>query len=558
LSSDNEVRISEAVILHRKGRVAEAKAIYESVLREDAHNANAVGLLGIVAIQEGDRRKAEALWTQSLKLASAPFVYIRNLNNLAATLFEDGRDVESVSHLENAEIPNWAGARPPDETELKSIMSLALCLQRANLGKKLRALLEPVALMIPSDRDAMRFLAATRFDDGDYAQALEILTTFNGDDDLWVMTTRLDCAAKLGRRQEAEAECDRVVKFAPVYISEPFHKDLKTVLVINSTERIVSTNLISAIHFNANFASQIAGTLEEKFNFISVFPDGDHRSLGGIKPDLVLNNVVNAEMLSRDHKQKVDLSVAAEAFGVPVINHPMQAALTTRQRTAFWLTDVENVRPPRTIRFKALDNDANLQIRFVEEKIGYPHIIRPTFTHSGVDMTLIETRDGLIRELQIRGGQQIYVHEFIENRTIDGLFRKIRVAVIGDEIVPVMTDFDEYWNVHGRTKPHRKEFYRRRRHLLELDRQILREPNEVLTTGVMETLREIRKKIPLDIFGIDFDVMSDGTVLFFEANAAMNFFGLFGPENADIERPEDAFCRANEAIARYFLRVPAR
>jgi hypothetical protein len=52
--------------------------------------------------------------------------------------------------------------------------------------------------------------------------------------------------------------------------------------------------------------------------------------------------------------------------------------------------------------------------------------------------------------------------------------------------------------------------------------------------------------------------MSDGTVLFFEANAAMNFFGLFGPENADIERPEDAFCRANEAIARYFLRVPAR
>jgi hypothetical protein len=73
----------------------------------------------------------------------------------------------------------------------------------------------------------------------------------------------------------------------------------------------------------------------------------------------------------------------------------------------------------------------------------------------------------------------------------------------------------------------------------------------------MQTLQEIRKKIPLDVFGIDFDVMPDGTVLFFEANAAMVFYGRYGQENADVERPEEAFTRPKEAMKRYFLQRTA-
>ena len=46
-----EIRISEALRFHRNGRVAEAKRLYESILLEDASNADAMGLLGIVAIQ---------------------------------------------------------------------------------------------------------------------------------------------------------------------------------------------------------------------------------------------------------------------------------------------------------------------------------------------------------------------------------------------------------------------------------------------------------------------------------------------------------------------------
>ena len=38
----------------------------------------------------------------------------------------------------------------------------------------------------------------------------------------------------------------------------------------------------------------------------------------------------------------------------------------------------------------------------------------------------------------------------------------------------------------------------------------------------MTAPHEIRARTPLDIFGIDFDLMPDGRILFFETNAAMN------------------------------------
>ena len=252
MSGDVDIKIDEALTLHRKGSVAEAKAVYESVLLVDESNANALGLLGIVAIQEGQRSNAEALWTRSLAFPSKPLVYIRNLNNLVATLFEDGRDAEAVALLENSVIPDWE-AQLPDERELKSIMSLALSLQRADLTKKLRALLEPVAAHLPGDKDAMRFLAAARYADGDHARALEVLKTFGESDDLWIMTTRLECANELGRGQEVESERKRIVQFAPVYLGERFRKDLQTVLVINSGERITSTSSAFALHFEANW-----------------------------------------------------------------------------------------------------------------------------------------------------------------------------------------------------------------------------------------------------------------------------------------------------------------
>ena len=47
-------------------------------------------------------------------------------------------------------------------------------------------------------------------------------------------------------------------------------------------------------------------------------------------------------------------------------------------------------------------------------------------------------------------------------------------------------------------------------------------PEQALGKPAMDALREIRNRIPLDIYGIDFNLLPDGRIVFFEANAAMH------------------------------------
>ena len=65
------------------------------------------------------------------------------------------------------------------------------------------------------------------------------------------------------------------------------------------------------------------------------------------------------------------------------------------------------------------------------------------------------------------------------------------------------------------------KFYQEHPELLEAEERICANPEKELGHATMETLKKIREKIPLEVFGIDFDVTNDGKVLFFEANATM-------------------------------------
>jgi hypothetical protein len=65
-------------------------------------------------------------------------------------------------------------------------------------------------------------------------------------------------------------------------------------------------------------------------------------------------------------------------------------------------------------------------------------------------------------------------------------------------------------------------------------------------------LRAIRERIPLDVFGIDFDVDANGTVAFYEANATMNLFSTARPE---VPYPREADERLKAAFRSYFATV---
>jgi hypothetical protein len=51
------------------------------------------------------------------------------------------------------------------------------------------------------------------------------------------------------------------------------------------------------------------------------------------------------------------------------------------------------------------------------------------------------------------------------------------------------------------------------------------------------TLAEVGRRIPLDVFGMDFDVDDEGRVVFFESNATMLLLSNAPP---DLDYPQDA------------------
>jgi hypothetical protein len=554
MQSAYDTQLSQALDLHRNGRLNEAKELYSRLLPENGSDANLIGLLGMIAVQQGNRAEAETLWMRSLRLECEPWVYIRNINNLAATLFEDGRDQAAAQLLESAEIPSWRGDEPPDDRQIKWILSLTICLQRAALTRKARPLLEAVGAVRPNDRDAQLLLADARLADMDFGGALEILERHASSDDLWIVTARLQCERELGLQAAAEADYRKVLQLASVHVCEGFRDDRKTVLVINSSDAMTPTSSAFDFHFHANYPSQIAQVLKDEFNFASIFMDGDAAKLSGLKPHLVLNNMVNAEVLNRNATFKYDVAALADSFGVPVINHPLQAALTTRQRIAFWLKDLDNVLVPQTIRFKADGEAIDSQVALLESELGYPLIIRTTSNQRGIGMEKIDDRQALRQEVFSRTGQQLYAHPFVDSRAGAEFFRKFRAAVVGDEIIPVRLDFSDSWKVSGRILPDRKKFYRQRPQLLDEEKRLLAAPNDVLTDGVMRALRDIRSKIPLDIFGIDFDVSRDGRIVFYEANASMYLLQYSAPDDADLFHPVDVDARLRMAIKAHLQR----
>jgi len=98
-------------------------------------------------------------------------------------------------------------------------------------------------------------------------------------------------------------------------------------------------------------------------------------------------------------------------------------------------------------------------------------------------------------------------------------------------------------------------FYLSNAHLLDEEKRICDDPEGQLGRSTTRALRTIRDRIPLDVFGIDFDVDAEGRLVFYEANATMN---LFSTARKEVPNPKEAGDRLKAAFQRYFMSLATR
>ena len=539
-SPDRAASRDDALALHRAGKIPKAIRLYQAILEKDPKNADVLGLIGMAHYQLGNRSAGRTAWRESLSHRAKVPVMLRNLNNLL-TAYRQKNTADDLKFLSDLQIPDWPLKTTPDQGERDMIISLARGLLRIGRNSAALKLLESVLKCIADDTRFVKNAAEIIFEAGNGERAgnlLESLAPIGGAVDGEFLILQSAAAFASGKREAAIKFTENAVEALPVYITSKVVSQILLLGVLNAAPKLIDKNMSpQLLHFSKNSPANLAWKYNDVYRFLSILPEAStaRAALEKFpKPDLILNNWVNAENLSTPDVLEF-ISEFADGLGLPVLNHPRHAALTTRQRNSERLAGIPNLVVPRLVRFISDAQKQNQLVRALGATIGFPVIVRNPFMQMGKGTAKLDSPEQLETYLNEHTGQELYAIAFVHNPVADGIFRKFRAAVIGEEIIIYHYHFGQEWNVHGERDQDRRAAIPVKPAIVQFTEKIIANPSESLGEPGMTALREIRNRTPLDFFGIDFDIMPDGKLLFFEANAAMNI-SLTGRKNLEAPR----------------------
>lgn len=259
------------------------------------------------------------------------------------------------------------------------------------------------------------------------------------------------------------------------------------------------------------------------------------------RPELSTYRYIMNMVTEPERNPQVLQNISRLVRGVPakIINRPDAILRSTRDLVARKLAGIEGLVVPGTVRLRAGKPTSSMRT-LARSELTFPIILRQTGTHKGQIAGLMqsadETHDMLIE------GREHFATEFVDFRSSDGLYRKYRVFFIGDRIVFRHMLVSDEWNVHAKD---RQRFMATRPELRAEEAAIFAQPEGAFPATILQTLGQVRDRMNLDFFGMDFALLPDGRVLLFEANASMNFFPFLpDPEFAYVLQCRDPAQRA--------------
>ena len=166
----------------------------------------------------------------------------------------------------------------------------------------------------------------------------------------------------------------------------------------------------------------------------------------------------------------------------------------------------------------------------------FPLILRPVGIHYNEDMILLKDAEALDQvPLTFYDGSDYHLIEFIETRSEEGFYEKIRLIVIDGEVYIKHVYFSSTWCTGEGTK----EAVDLRPELQQKEQGIIESFETEVKPKISERIREISTRLGLDVFGIDCYIYPDGRLLLFEANACMNILAEeLGQEQACLKHLE--------------------
>ncbi len=238
----------------------------------------------------------------------------------------------------------------------------------------------------------------------------------------------------------------------------------------------------------------------------------------GARGKPVVNYIADPDRCSHSLAQILRI---VDTLGSPCFNAPRAVARTGRHSVAKALAPIDGLQVPRTELIEARSS-ADLVARIEAAGLRYPLLLRAPGMHVGATMAKVDAPDAVDAAvfdmpLQRRG---TYVTEFVDYRDADGLYRKMRLVVVGRQVFLRHFVIANGWHVHVRDRLRKDDPEETRM----LDGFPVSLPMDATALAL-----QVADALDLDFFGIDCCPRPDGRLLMFEANAAM-----------DILRPEQS------------------
>jgi hypothetical protein len=187
----------------------------------------------------------------------------------------------------------------------------------------------------------------------------------------------------------------------------------------------------------------------------------------------------------------------------PVINSPAIVRATGREAIARRLGGIPGIIAPRVTALARAD-------------LHFPLLLRAPGYHTGQHFIRVATLDDLsTAAASLPGGDPLAI-EYLDARGADGMARKYRVMFIDGAAYPLHLAISMDWKVHYFTAAMAADPAFR----AEEDRFLREMPTVVGEQGIA-ALSRVQAALGLDYGGIDFGLAPDGSLLLFEANAAM-------------------------------------
>jgi hypothetical protein len=526
----------------RSGDIAAALSEIDSQLAAQPRNCELLGLKAL-ALALGNRPDEAAQWGRdALAEAVTPAQRLKHAANLTRLLDRSGRrdEIAGLTGMNLPHLPDMAA----DEIDHAALEGLCAALLRAGQHGFVASYLAPVLDRPGTGFETEHLWLRAASGAGQHA---DLLHRFETPSYRWrtrpeAIAHACSAAHALGRDAERDGLFLDYLVAVPFYVAQRQPSQIMTVVQIAMKPEVDAlTQPQSVQHSRGNFPSQLREACADRYRFVSVFaaspprPATEHIRPG--EPAITLNNCVNGEHLRGG--KLAEVQAHEHALGLPVVNAAEKAIHCTRVETAELVRGVPNLIVPKALRFR-LDAQLLLPLRRrISELFAFPVILRSVGEQEGANIHLARN-DGelpaIFQELLDLGCRDFYVIDYAGVEHENGFYRRIRAAFVEGTPTVIRADYDDQWMVRGRKFERILDHYRRDPALFADANAIVEQPQRI-GEAAWNTLREVGRRIPLDVFGMDFDVDSEGRVVFFESNATMLLLSNAPP---DLDYPQEA------------------